>query len=165
MKNKDTPILKLKNKLKILPSYFLSAIISIIVLGLIGAPILYYCEEIRRYAKSILISPTPLWLTIGLCMGICLYFYIQTWGFAKPKDYIFITEMGLLWKVVKATRKLNPIPLCPKHKHEMLETKDSYLCHSCHGASRKHIQKKDVSFIRELVTSKIDAAIDGHLKK
>ncbi len=165
MKNKDTPILNLKNKLKNLSSYFLAAIISIFVFGFIGTPILYFCEEIRHYVKSILISPTPLWLTIGLCMGICLYFYIQTWGFAKPKDYIFITEMGLLWKVVKATRKLNPIPLCPKHKHEMLEIKDSYICHSCPSASRKTMSKENVNFVRALVTSKIDAAIDGHLKK
>jgi hypothetical protein len=149
-----------------------NAIIAIILASLIvgsGSVYLFF-QSLWTKLINTLQLPTPLWVTIVLALALYIWFSATTkrnlsYGLDKHKDYTFITEMGLLWKVDNISRELNPTPLCFKHQHEMLETKNSYVCHSCQGKSRKHIQKKDVDFVRELVTSKIDAAIDGHLKQ
>ena len=149
-----------------------SAITAIILVSLIAGSggIYLFFESLWTALINTILLPTPLWVTIVLALALYLWFFAKTkrnlsYDLSNLKDYVFIKEKGLLWKIDKITRELNPIPLCSKHQHEMIKTKDSYLCHSCLGTSRKHIPAKDVDFIRELVTSKIDAAIDGHLKE
>ena len=129
-----------------------------------------FFENLWTALINTLLLPTPLWVTIVLALALFIWFFAKTkrnlsYDLSNLKDYVLIEEKGLLWKIDKVIRELNPIPLCLIHQHEMLELKNSYCCHSCQGTSRKYIPKKDVDFIRELVTSKIDAAIDDHLKK
>ena len=148
-----------------------TGLIVAILFGLIGlSAIISFLTNTLDYVIQTITMPTPLWATIVLALVLYVWFSAKTkrnlpYNLSDTKDYAFTTEMGLLWKIDKITRELNPLPLCITHQHEMLELKDSYCCHSCQGTSRKYISKKDVNFIRELVTSKIDAVIDGHLKK
>ncbi|MBT3881576.1 MAG: hypothetical protein HOI47_32990 [Candidatus Scalindua sp.] len=158
--------------LKNLFSDFHNAIIAIILVSLIagGGSIYLFFESQWILLRNTILSPTPLWVTIALLLALYIWFSAKTkktlsYDLSSLKDYVFIEEKGLLWKVSRATHKLNPTPLCLKHQHEMLELKDSYLCSSYPSASRKTVSKEAVNIIRQLVLSKVDAALDGHLKK
>ncbi len=149
-----------------------NAIIAIILASLIvgsGSVYLFF-QSLWIGLINTLQSPTPLWVAIVLVLVLYVWFCAKTknnlaYSISNLKDYVFIEEEGLLWKIDKMTREINPTPLCLKHQHEMLELKDSYLCFSCKSTSRKIISKEKVCLVRKIVLSQIDAALDGHLKK
>ena len=158
--------------LKKLFSDFHNAIIAIILVSIIagGGSVYLFFESQWILLRNTILSSTPLWATIVLALVLYIWFSAKTkrnhsYELSDLKDYVLIEEKGLLWKIDKITRELNPIPLCPKHQHEMIELKDSYLCFSCPSASRINVPKEYVTIIHELVLRKVDAALDGHLKK